>query len=363
MRDAHGTYVVQELLKVAHEGGGWVSYEWRGATEVSYVQEVKKDGKRYCIGAGYYTHTKEEAVAALVRAGVNALKQGLANGRMPSQILGEMSYPVGRFVRGDLYLYVLDSDGVLMAHGRRPGLVGSNAWKVKDARGMLVNQEIINRLKQEDDGVWVEYMVHNAIKRAYAQVVEDASGKRYHVVSGYYPEQSYDNARELVRRASTHLSSHGLAESVRAISSGRDDRFREGSMYVVVYDADGVCIAHGGNTQLIGQNHLESEDEEGRVYVRELIRKARAGGGWVTAKLKHDFKTMYVERGEGGAQELIILAGFYPSSRHERMKLLVKSAASLLKSVCRETAFAEFTQMTAITICIAHPGGVKNKNT
>ena len=53
---------------------------------------------------------------------------------------------------------------------------------------------------------------------------------------------------------------------------------------------------------------------------------------------------MYVERGEGGAQELIILAGFYPSSRHERMKLLVKSAASLLKSVCRETAFAEFTQ-------------------
>ena len=44
MRDAHGTYVVQELLKVAHEGGGWVSYEWRGATEVSYVQEVKRTG-------------------------------------------------------------------------------------------------------------------------------------------------------------------------------------------------------------------------------------------------------------------------------------------------------------------------------
>ena len=344
-RDAHGMYVVQEMIKKADEGGGWISHEWRGASRMTYVKSVVKDGVHYVVGSGYYTHTKEEAALSLVRGGVSALKEALASGQLPQQVFSEMSYPMGRFVRGDLYLYVLDADGVLLAHGRRPGLVGSQAWDVQDARGKKPNQDIINRLKDEPDGVWVEYVVHNALKRVYAEVVKDKAGKRYHLICGYYPEEGYEKARELVRRASGHISTHGRAEAVRAFTGGRDDRFREGSMYVVVYDGDGVCVAHGGNPELIGQNHLNLKDEEGNLYVRDLIRKARDGGGWVTAKLKHDFKAIYAERTESGAQELIVLAGFYPVSRHERMKLLVKSAARTLRDAgCRDTAFAEFVR-------------------
>lgn len=59
LRDDFGTPVVQTIINKAKEGGGWVTYEWRGAIKVSYVKKVTKEGRDYAIGSGYYPHSKK----------------------------------------------------------------------------------------------------------------------------------------------------------------------------------------------------------------------------------------------------------------------------------------------------------------
>ena len=59
-----------------------------------------------------------------------------------------ITYPLGRFVLGDLYIFALDFDGVIWAQGERPGLVGQNALDYQDATGKFANREIIDKLKK-----------------------------------------------------------------------------------------------------------------------------------------------------------------------------------------------------------------------
>ena len=56
---------------------------------------------------------------------------------------------------GDVYLYAVDFSGQMMANGDRPGLIGTNVLNVKDAEGKFVNQEIINKLKNSTEGIWI----------------------------------------------------------------------------------------------------------------------------------------------------------------------------------------------------------------
>ena len=136
------------MIKKAKAGGGWVTYQWRNATKVSYVKSFTKDGKEYVIGAGYYPHSKRDIVIGLVKAAVAYFNDVvIKKGFLVDEVFSTLSYPAGRFVMGDLYLYAVDFNGQMMANGDRPGLIGTNVLNVKDAEGKFVNQEIINSLK------------------------------------------------------------------------------------------------------------------------------------------------------------------------------------------------------------------------
>ncbi len=60
-------------------------------------------------------------------------------------------------MQGDLYLYALDFDGNIMAQGERPGLIGQNSLNYQDSEGRFTNKEIIQKLRDAKEGVWVEY--------------------------------------------------------------------------------------------------------------------------------------------------------------------------------------------------------------
>ena len=75
--------------------------------------------------------------------------------------LDEVTKPKGRFhfVKGqnqDLYIFVYDLQGVVLAHGVRQELVGNNRWNSKDPDGRFWIQEWTKLVKEKGSG-WQEY--------------------------------------------------------------------------------------------------------------------------------------------------------------------------------------------------------------
>ncbi len=65
-----------------------------------------------------------------------------------------------------------------------------------------------------------------------------------------------------------------------AVNAVRDVRFN-GPEYVFLYKTDGVCLASGNRTDMVGKNRIDAKDPNGVLYIAELIKQALAGGGYV----------------------------------------------------------------------------------
>jgi cytochrome c len=343
-KDSLGTSIAQQIIKKAREGGGWVTYEWRGASKISYVQLVEKEGKEFILAAGYYPHSKQDTVVNLVKGAVEVVKKDIDEGRPIEQAFSTIEYRRGRFIIGDLYLYAMRFDGLLLANGDDPKLVNTNSLEYQDSRGIFTNKEIIQKLKEKPvgEGIWVEYMSHRALKKAYAEKILDTQGVEYFIACGYYPESDREKAADLVRKGFQFMKSHGLSQAVKEFSRGaRKNEFIYGDIGIVVYDLKGVVIADQ-NKSIIGQNQLGAVDEDNRHYVQEIIKKAQDGGGWIDFKINKLFKSFYVEQVDLGVDTYVIGAAFFPSSKQETMTLLAKSAVSYLEANTLEVAFAQF---------------------
>jgi hypothetical protein len=346
-RDSFGSFIVQSMVKTAKIGPNWVTYEWAGAVKVSYVQKIMIEGKEYVIGCGYYPHSKKYAVIGLVKGAVSLFNEDVKNGYPIGDSFGAMGYSESeRFVFGDLYLYALGFDGTIRAQGDEAGLIGTNALERKDAKGKAINKEIIEKLKmkEEGEGIWVEYVSKNAVKYAYAEKVKDKKGNYYFIACGYYPDINRDKTLDLVRRGYQFMKASGVTAAANAFSDKTDDTYRLGDLYLVIYDTKGKCIANGGNSILIGHNHFDEKDQDGRYYVREMIDQAHIDNGWIDFKLKNSFQAMYVEKVDMGVDTYIIGAGMFPVSKPETMNLLVKSAIGYVQTHDLDDAFEKFVQ-------------------
>ena len=346
LKDTFGTPFVQAFINKAQAGGGWVTYQWRNATQKAYVKEVYKEGKTYIIGCGYYPHSKVDEVVTLVKGAVALFNETIKQNRPIDEVFSTLSYPLGRFIYGDLYLYALDFKGTQMAHGELPGLIGTNAYNYKDAAGKLVNQEFYAKLKEVDfgTGVWVDYISRNAPKRAYGEKVVDSKGNLYFIACGYYPDADRAHAQNLVERFYRYMKANGKTQAARSINDPNDLTFNYGDLYIIIYDMHGVIIADAYNPTIINRNDWDKRDETGALYVQEFIDKANSGGGWVDTKEKNSFKATYVEKINMGVEQFVITCGLYPITKRETMLLLAKGAADYLKSHDADEAFKDFVQ-------------------
>jgi len=337
-RSVFGSYIVRRILERAKLGGGFLSYEWKNVAKVSYVKEVDKEGEKYVVGTGFYSISKRNAAVELVRSAAEIFKGNVKRGLPVAIIFAEMSYPLGRFVYGDLYLFALGFDGEIMAQGDVPGLIGQNAFSRPE------NQAIINKLKGADDAVWLEYISKKARKVTYAEKVKDDKGREYFIACGYYPEVGRKEVADLLSRGYVYMQRHGVEAASNAFSDKRSDEFRYGDLWIFVYDYQGKCIAHGGNPDFVGSNGWHEKDDDGKYFVQAFIQKAKDGGGWVDYKEKNSFRFVYIEDIKVGVDYYAIGCGLYPSEKPEAMQLLVKSAESFLKDVSKEKAFGEFVK-------------------
>jgi len=103
------------------------------------------------------TASKEEVVTFVEKAA-----DYLRSSNDKKKAYAEFSDPHGRFVKGDLYVFVNDMDGVTLAHGQNPKLVGKNMLELKDANGKFFIQEITEMARTKGKG-WVDYKWLNSV--------------------------------------------------------------------------------------------------------------------------------------------------------------------------------------------------------
>lgn len=95
--------------------------------------------------------------------------------------------------------------------------------------------------------------------------------------SAYAAEQgTADEAIAMTKVAVGHIKAAGPDKAYADITA-KDPRFNDRDLYVIVYDLQGKCLAHGANAKLVGKDLLENQDADGKFYVKERVEKARIG--------------------------------------------------------------------------------------
>jgi len=120
------------------------------------------------------TGTEEEA-KEIVHKAAQFLK---TNGKEKAFL--EFSKTTGQFVKGDLYVFAIDMEGLTVAHGGNPGLVGKHMFELKDAEGKRFIRELVDVARKQGSG-WVDYKWLNPVngkvlaKSTYCVCVDDIS--------------------------------------------------------------------------------------------------------------------------------------------------------------------------------------------
>lgn len=87
-------------------------------------------------------------------------------------------------------------------------------------------------------------------------------------------------------------------------------------LYVVVYDLNGKCLAHGQNDKQVGKDLIALKDPDGKEFVKERVELAKSKGKfWQDYKFTDPMtkkilpKEMYCEKSEN----VVICSGVYKS--------------------------------------------------
>lgn len=98
-------------------------------------------------------------------------------------------------------------------------------------------------------------------------------GSAVHAAEG----ASKSDALAIVGKAVTHFKQVG-PEKAFADFSNPQGGFTDRDLYIVAYDLNGRCVAHGANTKLIGKDLIDAEDVDGKLYIKERMDLAKAKG-------------------------------------------------------------------------------------
>jgi len=93
--------------------------------------------------------TQDEAKALTLKAADLIAAQGLEEASKTFNEKGAFNY-------GEIYVNVIDLNGVWRVYPPRPAGVGQNVLNVKDPDGRMIVQEILALAKDKNEG-WVEY--------------------------------------------------------------------------------------------------------------------------------------------------------------------------------------------------------------
>ncbi len=92
--------------------------------------------------------------------------------------LAEFTNPNGPFVKDEMYIFVLDTQGNMVAHGVNEKYADMSFLNLKDSTGKTFIREIVNTANAQGSG-WVEYQWYNPVtketkpKSLYFEKIDD----------------------------------------------------------------------------------------------------------------------------------------------------------------------------------------------
>ena len=90
---------------------------------------------------------------------------------------------------------------------------------------------------------------------------------------------SRDEAKALVDAAIEHIKKVGADKAYKDFTTDKASWTKK-DLYVMVYDAKGIAVAHGSNEKLVGKDMTAVKDANGVAIVNGMIALAAKGGGW-----------------------------------------------------------------------------------
>jgi cytochrome c len=125
------------------------------------------------ISAAAEKGSREEAVAMVKKAVAMVKTEG------KQKTFAAISDPANTtFHDRDLYIYIYDFNGIALAHGNNPKMVGKSSITLKDNENKLIVKEMINVAKTKGSG-WVDFKWPNPVtktvetKAGYVEKVDD----------------------------------------------------------------------------------------------------------------------------------------------------------------------------------------------
>jgi cytochrome c len=83
-----------------------------------------------------------------------------ANGK--DKAFAEINNKTGQFVDRDMYVFVFNIDGIMLAHGANERMIGKQVLQLKDADGKVFGQEMQALVKAAKPG-WIDYKWPNSV--------------------------------------------------------------------------------------------------------------------------------------------------------------------------------------------------------
>ncbi len=139
LQDIHGQYFIKEMIEMArrsHEG--FCEYYWakpraqgKSFRKISFIKNFAPFG--WLLGAGLYVDDVETQTRGSLMEQINKIRFG-RNG----------------------YLFVVNRQGILLAHGAQPNLIGKNMWENIDGKGNKTTKMLF-AASEKDGGGYVNY--------------------------------------------------------------------------------------------------------------------------------------------------------------------------------------------------------------
>ncbi|MFH0728807.1 MAG: cache domain-containing protein [Pseudomonadota bacterium] len=131
--------------------------------------------------------------------------------------------------------------------------------------------------------------------------------------AGAGEEGTKEEAVAMVKKAIAYIKANGNEKAFEEISNPKG-QFIDRDLYVVVYDMNAKCLAHGQKKNMVGQELIDFKDTDGKEYMKERIElMKKQETAWQDYKFmnpvskKIEPKSMYIER----FGDLIIGSGIY----------------------------------------------------
>jgi cytochrome c len=178
----------------------------------------------------------------------------------------------GNFVDGEEYVYVLSTDGVMLASGgSSSALIGQNVTDMNDAAGKPFFREMLRKAREKGAGT-VDYQwlnrIDNKVERkvAYFEKVNNAI-----IAVGYYIARTTPAQAQALLEKAVKAIHADRAKALDAFNRTRGD-FSEDDLYVFVINlSDKRFLAHGVNHRLVGTDGSDLRDPTGKLIVQQMV--------------------------------------------------------------------------------------------